>query len=174
MTPYYTSKQILYVDMDGVLCNYQAAYEEAKQNTPEIEYPQSTPGFFENILPIPGALSSVKQLVDSWELFVLSAPSTRNPHSYTEKRIWIEKQLGYSFAKRLILCPDKSLLKGHYLLDDHISGKGQENFEGEVLHFGSPKLPNWLAVLQYLTQKQEKRREKRRDRQCVEKETRRR
>jgi 5'(3')-deoxyribonucleotidase len=76
----------------------------------------------------------------------LTAPSEHNPLSYTEKRIWIEKHLGFDFVERLIICSNKSLLKGDILIDDHISGKGQENFEGQLIHFGSEEFLNWVMV----------------------------
>ena len=41
---------------------------------------------------------------------------------------------------------DLRLLKGDLLIDDYAEGKGQEGFEGELLHFGSDAFPNWLAI----------------------------
>ncbi len=78
----------------------------------EVRFPQSVPGFFLDLAPLPGAIDAVNELRAGCDLFVLSAPSTRNPHSYTEKRLWIEKYFDYQFTKRLILSPNKSLLKG--------------------------------------------------------------
>ena len=71
--------------------------------------------------------------------------------SYTEKRIWVEKHLGMALVERLIICPDKSLLKGSYLIDDKVKGHGQDSFEGTVLQYGSVKLPNWSAILEELS-----------------------
>jgi len=50
-------------------------------------------------------------------------------------------------TKSLIISPNKGLNKGAYLIDDHIDGAGQENFEGKLLQFGSPKFKDWKAVL---------------------------
>ena len=80
----------------------------------------------------------------------MTAPSTRNPLSYTEKRIWIEDKFDYEFTKKLIICSNKGLLKGNVLIDDYDQGKGQENFEGELIHFGSERYPSWKVVLSYL------------------------
>lgn len=52
--------------------------------------------------------------------------------------------------KKLIISPNKSLLKGQYLIDDQASGKGQDAFEGELIHFGSKEFPNWAKVREYL------------------------
>ena len=85
-----------------------------------------------------------------FDVHILTAPSVRNPHSYMEKRLWIEKHFDYSLCHKLIICSDKGLLRGDYLIDDYIDGKGQENFDGELIHFGSDKYPDWSAVMAYL------------------------
>ena len=57
---------------------------------------------------------------DKFDMWFLTAPSIKNPMSYAEKRVWIETN---SFPpERLIICPDKSLLKGDYLIDDNKEG----------------------------------------------------
>lgn len=142
----------IYIDMDGVLCDFKSSYLRARQEQPEVEFPQSIPGIFENLEPMPDAIESVIYLCDIADVYVLSAPSTRNPLSYTEKRIWIEKYFGYEFCKKLILAPNKSLLMGDYLIDDFGSGKGQEGFQGKLIHFGTPAFPNWKTVTAYLSQ----------------------
>jgi hypothetical protein len=71
---------------------------------------------------------------------------TRNLLSYTEKRIWIECHFDYKFTKKLKLSPDKGLLKGDFLIDDHNDGKGQERFERELIRFGSQLFPDWHSV----------------------------
>ena len=139
----------IYVDMDDVLCAYTRGFDEGRKLYPDVQYPQSLEGFFINLQPIEGAIEAVLQLrVDPrFELYILTAPSTRNPHSYTEKRLWVEKYFDYEFTQNLIMCSNKSLLKGDLLIDDHASGRGQENFEGEFIHFGQGIYKNWQAVL---------------------------
>lgn len=141
---------IVYVDMDGVLCDIAAGYQRVLASNPEIQFPQSVPGIFESLDPIENAIESVNTLRELCDVWVLSAPSPRNPHSYSEKRIWIEKHFDYAFAKKLILATDKSLLRGDYLIDDHASGKGQESFQGELVLFGSPQYKDWDAVLRFV------------------------
>ncbi|PKM44042.1 MAG: hypothetical protein CVV05_12990 [Gammaproteobacteria bacterium HGW-Gammaproteobacteria-1] len=140
---------IVYVDMDDVLCDFTGSHRACRVSHPHIDYPQSIPGFFENLRPLDGAVDAVNQLriLEAFEVYVLTAPSTRNPLSYTEKRIWIEQNFDYEFTKQLIICSNKGLLKGDYLIDDNIQGKGQESFAGQVLHFGSAEFPNWSAIL---------------------------
>lgn len=139
---------IIYIDMDDVLCDYTGAHKAALARNPGIKFPQSQFGFFEKLEPLDGAIEVVNLLIaaDEYKPYVLTAPSTRNPFSYTEKRVWIERKFDYSFVSNLIICSNKGLLKGDLLIDDNISGKGQENFEGRIIHFGSTDFPNWLAV----------------------------
>ncbi len=121
-----------------------------KGEQPEIEFPQSLPGFFENLAPKVNAVDSFLNLADSYDVHILSAPSVYNPLCYTEKRVWVENHLGFEFTHKLILATNKGLLKGDYLIDDYIAGRGQESFEGELLHFGSEHYPDWNSITTYL------------------------
>tara|TARA_R110000772_G_scaffold86113_2_gene180483 strand:+ start:4441 stop:4884 length:444 start_codon:yes stop_codon:yes gene_type:complete len=143
---------IVYIDMDDVLCGYTTAFNNAIEKTPAIAFPQSQYGFYANLAPITGAIESVQQLINSekFDPYILTAPSTRNPFSYTEKRVWIEKYYGVEFTEKLIISPNKGLLKGDILIDDLISGRGQENFEGKIMQFGSEDYPNWNSVMKNL------------------------
>ena len=125
-----------------------AYFSKALKMNPTVQYPQSQYRFFANLRPIEGAIEAVKSLVDSdeYDPYILSAPSTKNPLSYAEKREWIEIYFGYDFCEKLILCGHKGLLKGDLLIDDNHEGKGQDLFEGELIQFGSYAYPNWAAV----------------------------
>lgn len=145
-------KKRIFIDMDDVLCEYSKTYAEHLLSQPGIIYPQSQLGFFWGLPPIENAIDSVKNLIDhtDYDPYILTAPSTKNPASYTEKRLWIEKYFGYEFTNKLIISPDKGIFKGDLLVDDNLSGQGQENFDGELIHFGSETFPNWNEVMKYL------------------------
>lgn len=138
---------IIYIDMDGVLADYDKAFSEIRSSHPDVSYPQSLPQFFENLEPIDGAIDAFHQLNNKHDVYILTAPSNRNPLSYTEKRLWVEKHLGFDITERLIICSNKGLLKGDILIDDNINGKGQESFEGRVMHFRSDSFPHWSKIL---------------------------
>lgn len=148
-------KTIIYIDMDGVLCDYYGAYKMAMKNDPEIKYPQSQYGFFRNLKPLPNALRSVEYLMQQriFDVYILTAPSINNPLCYSEKREWVEKHLGMELVKRLIISPNKGLNKGQYLIDDHKDGRGQEHFEGKLIHFGWDEFLNWDGVIDYFKEK---------------------
>lgn len=134
--------------MDDTLCDFKGAFTASVKKNPAIAFPQSQFRFFANLVPIPGAIEAVIALEKSSQYlpYILTAPSIPNPLSYTEKREWVEQHLGYDFCERLILCSNKGLLKGDFLIDDYDAGKGQEHFEGVLLHFGSEAFPDWEAV----------------------------
>ena len=148
-------RKVLYVDMDGVLCDFYGAHKKALLKNPHNKYPQSEYGFFTNLEPLPGAIKAMKWLMDStyFDVYILTAPSVKNPLCYTEKRIWVENWLGDEMVNRLIITPNKGLNKGDYLIDDNLHGRGQNLFKGEVIHFGSEEFPNWDEVLIYLNKK---------------------
>lgn len=139
----------IYIDMDDTLCDFAGHYLAVKARRPDLDYPQSVPGFFLELSPIPGAIEAFDylNLLPETEVFILTAPSVLNPHSYTEKRHWVATHLGMDAAYRLIICPNKGLLVGDYLIDDRAEGKGQEFFTGEHIHFGSAQYPDWFSVL---------------------------
>lgn len=137
-------KKILYVDMDGVLCDIHKAFRDSDE---ALTFPQASLNFFLNMEEIPDSVSSVNILKEHFDVYILTAPSEKNPLSYMEKRLWVEQHLGFDMVSKLIISPNKSLLKGDYLIDDNIKGKGQDEFEGELLHFGSEKYKNWKDVL---------------------------
>ena len=145
------NKKIIYVDMDHTLCDFSTSYLKYKKDFPDIEYPHSLPGFFSGLAPMPNAIEVFQWLanLNNVDLYILTAPSVRNPSSYTEKRLWVEEHLGMESAYKLIISPNKGLNLGHYLIDDHIEGKGQENFQGKLLQFGSSEYSDWKSIRKY-------------------------
>jgi 5'-nucleotidase len=149
------NKKIVYVDMDFTLCDYAKGFKQHQKKFPDLKHPQSEPGLYVNLDPMPNAIE-VYNWIDNqpeFDVYILTAPSIRNPHCYSEKRIWVEDKLGLDAVKSLIITPNKGLNKGDYLIDDNASGKGQEDFEGELILFGSAKFPDWTSVRSYLQKK---------------------
>lgn len=137
--------EILHIDMDNVIANYDKRWYQVKTMLPEVEYPQSLDGFFLNIEPIAEGIEAVNLLRNKFDTYILSAPSYMNPLSYTEKRKWIEKHFDLEFSRRLILSCYKNLLKGDFLIDDRM-----HDFSGELILYGSDTFPDWNSILNYL------------------------
>lgn len=143
------SKPILTIDMDGVLCDYINSFKQAKEKNPEQPYPQSEDGFFLSLTPIENAIQSYKKLEEHFDVWILTRPSVENVLCYTEKALWVRKYLGFDAQKKIIMCIDKSMVKGDYLIDD-TDEHGQLDFDGEFIKFGSDRFPNWNTILDYL------------------------
>ena len=139
----------LYIDMDGVLCDFKKLYNSELESNPTQPYPQSQFGFFLNLESIPFAIDSINHLQKYFDVWILTRPSVHNLSCYTEKAQWIRKYLGFEMQSKTIMCIDKSLLKGHFLVDDQIE-HGQSEFEGKHIHFGSKEFNNWDKVVTYL------------------------
>lgn len=143
------SKKLVYIDMDGVLCDFVTPFELEKKENPDQPFPQSRMGFFIELKPIEGSIESFKKLQEFYDVWILSRPSVQNIHCYSEKALWIKQHLGIEAQRRLILATDKSLLKGDYLIDDVLE-HGQSEFEGDHIHFGQDKFKDWKSVVDYL------------------------
>lgn len=139
----------IFVDLDDTVADFRGSYQRTKQLHPAVEWPQSMPGFFLDLHPLPGAIEGLlwPEKHPEIELHILSAPSCRNPHSYQEKRIWVEQHFGYELVRRFHLSPNKGLFREDILIDDCVEGKGQDGFEGTLIQFGSKNFPDWGSTL---------------------------
>jgi len=146
-------KPIVFCDLDGVLCDIKSVARQKFKETPEQKYPQSQYGFFMELPEIRDSVSTFMLLSEIFDMWFLTAPSTRNPMSYAEKNYWIRTHLGQEWCDKLIISPNKGLLRGDYLIDDNASGRGQDTFVGELIHFGSDNFKDWRAVKEYLLDK---------------------
>jgi 5'(3')-deoxyribonucleotidase len=141
----------LYFDMDGVLVDFQSGLAQQDEKTLR-EYEgreDEIPGIFGVMKPIDGAIEAVHRLSKHYDCYILSTAPWRNPSAWSDKVAWVTKYLDDIFHKRIIITHCKHLCKGDYLIDDR-SKHGVTEFEGEWIHFGSERFPNWDAVLEYL------------------------
>jgi 5'(3')-deoxyribonucleotidase len=143
----------IYVDMDDVLCDYFKAASLAILKNPNQPYPQSKWSFYLDLEEIPGAIEGFRKLQDKYDVWILTRPSFYNINSFSEKAQWVLNHLGFEIVQKTIMCGDKSLLKGDYLIDD-MTNAGQLDFEGEFIEFGSNKFPDWTTVTEYLMNKE--------------------
>jgi len=143
------NKPRLYIDLDGVLCDYVTARDRDLKESPYVLFPQSSDGFFENLEPIHGSIETFKKLQEHYDVWILTRPSVLNTRSYSGKAVWITVHLGVEVLEKTVMACDKSLLMGDYLIDDQTE-HGQTEFEGEHIHFDTDKFPDWNSVYKYL------------------------
>ena len=149
-------KKILYVDMDGVLVDFQSGLDLcSKQELAEYkDREDEIPGIFGKMKPMEGAIKSYIELSKLFDTYILSTSPWENETAPADKLKWVKKHLGEVAYKRVIFSHHKNLNHGDFLIDDKDDKNGVENFNGEHLYFGKGKrFPNWNSVVEYLKQK---------------------
>lgn len=155
-----TTKKILYVDMDGVVADFDAriyelcphidSYPNWDERSKEVDrICEENYEIFHKLAPIKDAIESIEKLKPHYEIYFLSTPMWNVPHSFIGKRLWIRDHFGEWANKRLILSHRKDLNIGAYLIDDRLKN-GAGEFKGVHIHFGTPKFPDWNSVLKLL------------------------
>ena len=147
------NKKIIYIDMDGVLVDFEKSVETHFEQYPYQKsiyknHADLIHNVFLNALPIEGAIEAVHKLEESgkYELFIATAAPWGNTESASHKRIWIEKYFGKLFKRKMFITHRKDLLMGDYLIDDRTKN-GAGEFRGELIQFGTEQFPNWDSVL---------------------------
>lgn len=146
--------RIVYVDMDGVLVDFlsakprvPAALWEAYEGRGCLD---DIPGVFALMDPMPHAIESYRELAGLFDTYILSTAPWANPSSWSDKLLWVRRHLDEVAHKRLILSHHKDLARGDFLIDDRPQKRGAATFQGELVHFGSERFPDWPAVMAYL------------------------
>ena len=150
-----TDKRRLFVDMDGVLVDFDSGVRrlDAETRAAYAAALDEAPGVFSLMEPLPGAIEALNRLADTFEVYILSTAPWKNPSAWADKVRWIQRYLGDRFTKHLILCHRKDFLRGDFLVDDRPGKNGAGAFKGELIPFGTPAFPDWQAVEAYLDRK---------------------
>lgn len=143
--------KIVYVDMDGVLVDFESGIKALTQDELELYENKfdEVPGIFSRMKPIIGALEAFEKLNEHFNVYILSTAPWENPTALNDKLAWIKKHIGDAAKKRVIFSHNKHLNMGDYLIDDRIAN-GAGDFKGTHIHFGTEKFPTWESVLNYL------------------------
>ena len=141
----------LYVDMDNVIVDFKTGIEKISEEE-KVKYEgryDEVPRIFSLMDPMEGAIEAFNKLSSKYDTYILSTSPWNNPSAWQDKIVWVQKFLEKPAYKRLILSHHKNLNRGDYIIDDRVKN-GVDKFEGEHIHFGSEKFPNWDAILKYL------------------------
>jgi len=177
-------RRTIAIDMDGVLANvepqlvkyYNKFYGasltlEAIQGMSGTEaFPKDAatrqmlnqPGFFRDLEVMPGAVSAVRQLMEDYEVYVVSA-ATEFPLSLFEKYEWLQEHFAFIDWRHMVLCGDKSIIQTDYMIDDYC--KNLDVFKGKTLMFHAYhntqlnhhfRVRSWLEVLAWFKAEKQK------------------
>ena len=166
-------KDSIAIDMDGVMADVEAhflswfnkeyltslTHEDLKGKSESKAFPvkgiANTPGFFESVPVMEGAVEAVKKLQQTYDVYVVSA-AMEFPNSLIEKRNWLKKHFPFIDWRNIILCGSKHIINTDYMIDDH--PKNLDPFKGETLLFEAfhnikiknhSRAKNWNDVLNY-------------------------
>lgn len=154
------------VDMDGVICEWDAAYDEAldlhgdaaaniprtaertafnlnEGRTPAekriIKQIMCQPGFYAELRPIYGARAALKEMIAlGHDVRLVTSPWASNPTCASDKLNWVRRHIGESWAARTVITNDKTLVVGDVLIDDRPSVTGHYKPKWKHVLFDRP------------------------------------
>lgn len=168
---------VILVDMDGVLADFDGHIAKVWQRKhPDIPFidirtrktfyvDSSMPkkyrglvaeiylekGFFLNLPPIPGGWQALEEIAKAGHTVkICTAPLLEYHNCIPEKLAWIEKHLGFSYVEKTILARDKTLVRGHILIDDKPEVTGELTPEWEHIVFDNNRAYNQGLNKRYL------------------------
>jgi 5'-nucleotidase len=115
-----------------------------------------TPGFFQTMPLMDGAVEVVKKLMESFEVYVVSA-AMEFPLSLSEKLHWLNEHFPFISWRNIIFCGDKSVINTDFMIDDY--PKNLDSFKGKPIMFTAyhnttythhTRVNNWNEVIALL------------------------
>jgi 5'-nucleotidase len=77
--------------------------------------------WFYDLPVVEGAVEGMKRLAEAADVWVCTKPLEANHYCRDGKAWWVHRHLGPEWESRLIIAPDKSMVRGDILLDDAIN-----------------------------------------------------
>jgi len=76
-------------------------------------------GFIRNLPVVEGAIDAVRGMLGAGlDVRICTSPLTVYRNCVLEKYEWVEAHFGYEFTKKIIMCKEKAIVRGDFLIDD--------------------------------------------------------
>ena len=172
-----TKRKTIAIDMDGVIADTEAHFitwyereygirlakeifngkseSEALPNGAARKFVY-TQGFFRTLPVMEGAKEAVLQLMNSFDIYIVSA-AMEFPQSLPEKYEWLQEHFPFIPWNNIIFCGDKSIIGTDYMIDDHV--RNLDCCKGKTFLFTAghnvgierhTRVNNWNEILEVL------------------------
>ena len=141
-----TRDQRVFIDMDGVIVDFEAFMERHSMTADQVK---RQPGAYLAMPAIPGAIAAVRSIIGAgYEVWIATKPPTGIPFAYGDKAAWIMRHLP-ELKRRIIVTHHKGMLgrPSDWLIDDRPHKAHCAEFEGTVIHFGGDTGTGWPEAL---------------------------
>lgn len=96
------------------------------------------PGWFRELPVVPGAREGLEEMIAAgWDIWLCTKPLEASATCLSEKQAWVAEHFPF-MLKRLITTPDKSLVRGTFLLDDAVKLEWIPRAEWHPVVFETP------------------------------------
>jgi len=130
---------VVLVDMDGTIVDWDAGFRAAWSDRSIIDRSQSyymercvgaehhreaellyhNHGFFESLPEVPGAVAALREMQEQGlRVLLCTTPVLTSLYCAQEKLNWVRTHLGECWLDKVILCSDKTAVRGDILVDD--------------------------------------------------------
>ncbi|MFT3704898.1 MAG: 5'(3')-deoxyribonucleotidase [Agriterribacter sp.] len=163
------------IDMDEVMCDTMGAMFDwyIKTYGDDIVYPDMkgswllgipeknrsvvrdrlfSQGFFRHLPVMENCIDVVNELNKKYEVFIVSA-AMEFPNSLKDKLEWLNEYFPFLSWRQLVLCGDKRMIAGDYMIDDHVRNlvhfKGKPYLYNNILNTeekGYERVHNWKEI----------------------------
>ncbi|MGV3463995.1 MAG: 5' nucleotidase, NT5C type [Heyndrickxia sp.] len=113
------------------------------------------PTFFRNLEVMKDSQEVIKELSESYEIFITTA-AMEVPASFTAKYEWLREHFSFLNDMNFVFCGDKSIIRADYLIDDN--SRHFKTFMGQGILYTAPhninvtgyvRVNNWQDVRKY-------------------------
>lgn len=109
-------------------------------------------GFFRHLPVMKDCVDVMDELNKKYEVFIVSA-ATEFPNSLKDKLEWLEEHFPFLTWRQLVLCGDKRMITGDYMIDDHtrnlVHFTGKPYLYSTVMNAhekGYERVENWKQI----------------------------